>query len=172
MKQEIVNFFLKNGRICGWNQLNGMINRFAIFLCFIFISSFCFSQEIYFHGLTKSIKATNTLVVENLDDHKLYIVKIRDTDSISYKNPNYESAISYLKSRVLNKEVFVFYEIDHSENIINGSILYECVLNEDMDTIDDNPCTMAYNLDVELIKKNYVIYKGSNKFLRKLNTGW
>lgn len=170
MKQEIANTFLAIGKINGWNQVNGITIKLSFILSFVlFFSVFTVdSQEKDFkQGRIIKVLGTNSFVIEKVDSGGVFFAEINDTEAISPEEDKYSKAIEYLTRKVLEKEIYFTIEKTR-DSILDVSIIYDCIPNDNELLDSELPCLSASYLDIEVIKNGFVKYVGNNEHLKKL----
>jgi len=135
-----------------------------LFLCWGYNN--IYGQD-FVKGKALKVISTNSFLIEQSDSKTNFLVQLNDTKAISDNDKNYSKAINYLQDKILNKEIY-FLIGKEEDGIVNVSIVYDCIVNDNQTLNNGLPCLSANYLDVEMIKKGYVRYIGSNEYLKKL----
>lgn len=136
--------------------------KINILILFFLFNLSLHAQE-YKQAIVKKILTTNKIILES--QKSVDTVVFDDSMSLKKSDKNYDEGIEYLKNNVLEKEILYVIE-NKNEKIIEVSIIYNCIKNANVDN-NEMPCLNANFLNLELIRKGYIIYVGDNKFLKK-----
>lgn len=148
--------------------MNGIIDFKFFLISSIFLFSFfnCQSQDFIEGKIVKIINA-NSFLIEKISDKETFSAQINDTKPISTKDNKYKKAIDHLAKNVLSKTIYFSIENDKG-NILGISIIYNCIKNDNKVLNNGLPCLSATSLDIEVIKKGFVVYTGNNEYLNKI----
>ncbi len=122
----------------------------------------------YRKGRVVKILTTNSLLIQRDKELDSVVFVINDTKSLNKSDKLFNKGIKYLNQVVLNKEVYFDTFTKKGKKFI-GSIIYNCKANDGKYLSNELPCLSANFLDAELINKKFVIYTGSNEYLKPKN---